>query len=170
MKEVTAADWAEATATTPLNMAEMDKLIAEREKAWEEYDEKRKVSAAAMEVAELLDAKLMQALKDAGKSKYHVDGLGTISLQQKSVVRVPGTIESKKVFFKHLRERGEEVLLSMATVNSNTLNSWYNQQLDEASAKGILGFSVPGIDQPTMRETLRFNKERSKNGKGSQEG
>lgn len=155
---VTQDEWLGATASTTLDMAEMDKLVQESVALWADYEEKKKVASAAYLLAEKKDAQIMEALKSAGKTKYFVDGVGTMSLSSKPVVRVPSSIESKKEFFKYLRSISEEVLFSMTTVNSNTLNSWYKQKLDEALNAGNLGFSVPGIEQPTMRETLSFRK------------
>lgn len=158
----TTEQWLEATAVKTLDMNEMDTLVEKSVEAWSVYDEKKKLASVAFAEAEQIDAQILKALKDAGKTKYHVDGIGTISLSQKAVVRVPSSIESKKEFFKYLRTLGEDVLFSMTTVNSNTLNSWYGAQLEEVASKGILGFSVPGIEEPTMRESLRFNSERKK--------
>lgn len=158
MKDV--SSWAAPGET--LNLTEMDELLAAREKAWELYEEAKKVSSALYATAEEFDGKLLAALKAANKTKYHVDGLGTVSLVSKLTVTVPNTIEAKKQFFSYLLGRGEDVLLSLQTVNSNSLNSWYNQAREEFSADGGQGFLVPGISDPTLRETLRFNKERAK--------
>jgi hypothetical protein len=166
---VTQDEWMQATATAPLNMTEMDALILASKEAWDDYDTKRKVATLAHDRAEDIDRQIIDALKKAGKSKYFVDGLGTMSIIPKSIVRVPGTIEAKKEFFKYLRSISEEVLYSLATVNSNSLNSWYAARLDEASGKGVLGFSVPGLDQPTMRETLRLTADRKAKNNGKEE-
>ncbi len=163
----TQEDWLAATAVTTLDLAEMDGLIAKRDAAWEIAEEAKAKYSLAYKEAEKIDNQILQALKDAGKTKYFADGYGTASIDRKPVVRVPSSIEAKKKFFAHLRSLGEDILFSMTTVNSNTLNSWFKAQLEEASSKGILGFSVPGIDDPTTRETLRFTNERKKNVQGS---
>lgn len=153
-------EWLEVAADAPLDMQAMDQLIIDRTKAWIEYDEKHKISSEAYTRAEKLDIAIMAALKAAGKSKYFVDGEGTAQIIQKATVTTPKSLEDKRAFFKFLQSRGENVFLGMASVNSNTLNSWFNQMLQEATSKGVLGFSVPGIDDPTMRETLRFTKDK----------
>lgn len=158
---VTQEEWLNVGAT-PINMEQMDALIAQSVEAWEKYDVAKKASSELFALAEEVDAKILAALKAAGKSKYYVDGLGTMGITQREIVTVPKTIEAKRKLFDYLREIGEEFFYSMLTVNSNTLNSWYNAKSEEAAEKGTLGFLVPGVDQPTMRETLRFNKERGK--------
>lgn len=154
--------WLEATAKTTLNMSEMDALVRKSEELYTDYEAKKKVASQAFAEYEKVEAMIMQALRDAGKKSYKVDGIGTVTIIQKSQVLVPKSIEAKKKFFQYLRAKGEETLFGMVTVNSNTLNSWFNRELDEASAQGVLGFSVPGIDGPTMRETMMFKKDTKK--------
>lgn len=162
---VSQEEWAEAAATKTLDMAEMDALVQKSVEKWADYEAKKKISGEAFAAAEQVDLEILEALKQAGKSKYHVDDLGTVSIDSKAIVRVPSNLEAKKKFFDHLHEvMSEDAMFSLLTVNSNTLNAWYKSALDEASSKGILGFSVPGIEQPTMREGLRFTKARLKKG------
>lgn len=159
----TSLDEWNAVGAKPLDMVEMDALVKKSVEAWAKYDAQKKLSSEAFNAAEMVDLQILEALKQAGKSKYHVDDVGTISIDAKTVVRVPNTIEAKQAFFQYLAENlTEEAMTAMMTVNSNTLNAWYKEKLDEASSKGILGFSVPGIEQPTMREGLRFIKARLK--------
>jgi hypothetical protein len=153
-------DWNAVASTAPLDMAEMDELVTQSVAAWEDYDAKKKISTEALNKAEAIDAKILEALRQAGKSKYFVDGVGTISKVAKMIVRVPSSASAKKEFFRYLRTLGEDVLFAMTTVNSNTLNAWYNTKLEEASSKGLLNFSVPGIEEPTTRESLRFLKDK----------
>lgn len=156
--------WAKATATRTLTMTEMDALIVENQKLWTDYEEKKKISSEAFHKAEESDAKICQALKDAGKTSFKVDGLGTITIVQTESVTTPKSNEDKKKFFKYLRETaGDEVMFTYMTVNSQSLNSWYKKKVEEvANAGNLLGFQVPGIDAPTMKESLRFNQDRKK--------
>ena len=154
--------WISATAEKPLDLSEMDSLVQKSLEAWQLADEKKKAYSEAYEAAEKVDAQIMEALKLAGKSKYFVDGVGTVSISQRTIVRVPNHPEAKKKFFKYLQDLGEGVFYSLATVNSNALNAWFNSKVEEETSRGVLGFSVPGIDDPTMRETIRFNKVRGK--------
>lgn len=154
--------WAEATATTTLNMSEMDALVRKSQEQWDEYEKQKKLSTELHNKYEETEAAIMAALKAAGKTKYHVDGVGTVSIVQKASVLTPKTIEDKEKLFQYLRSKGKEVLYSLATVNSQTLNAWYQRELDDAAAKGILGFSVPGVGESVMRESMRFNTETKK--------
>jgi hypothetical protein len=158
-------EWQAEAATGTLDMAEMDALIEENQRLWAAHDEINDKKKAAYELAEESDVKIMNALKAAGKSKYYVDGLGTAYLTTKSSVKVPGSIKEKVKFFDYLKQIGNDVFLSMATVNSSTLNSWYNAKMEEAAERAkeqgtVIQFEVPGIEAPTMRETLGFRAEK----------
>lgn len=154
--------WLEAAATQTLNMGEMDALVRKSQELWDVYEAKKKVASEAHAEYEKTEAAVMAALRAAGKKSYKVDGVGTVTIVQKSQVTVPKTIEAKKRFFQYLRTKGEDVLFGMTTVNSQTLNSWFNREMDEATGNGLLGFSVPGIDAPTSRETMAFKKDAKK--------
>jgi S-adenosylmethionine:tRNA-ribosyltransferase-isomerase (queuine synthetase) len=158
-----AEDFFEAYATETLNLAEMDKLVNESVAKWAEHDEQKKKTSALYAEAEAIDAKIMDALKKAGKKSYKVDGVGTVGLRATETVRVPATIEAKQKFFAWLKEqKGVDVLYSMTTVNSQTLNSWYKKESDLAAERGEAGFSVPGLDGTSTRETLAFTTDKKK--------
>jgi hypothetical protein len=146
--------------TQTLNMNEMDNLVKLSQTQWDEYEAKRKEATALLEKYNKTEAAIMQALKDAGKKSYKVDGLGTISIRETEIVRVPATAEQKKKFFQYLRGKGESVLYSLASVNSNTLNAWYRKEAEEAQRAGVLGFSIPGVEGSTVRETMAFTADR----------
>lgn len=154
--------WMEAAATQTLNMAEMDDLVRKSQKLYAKYERAKKLASERLKRYDVCEASIMSALRAAGKKSYKVDGVGTVTIIQKNSVTVPNSIEAKKKFFQYLRTKGEDVLFGMTTVNSNTLNSWYNREADEAEGNGILGFSVPGINAPTMRETMGFRADKKK--------
>lgn len=159
----TADDFMAAYATETLNLSEMDELVRQSVAAWEAHDAQKKITSKLYVEAEALDHKITEALRRAGKKSYKVDGLGTVSLRATEVVRVPSTVEDKNKFFTFLKEtRGSEFLLSLTTVNSQTLNAWYKKESDLAAERGETGFAVPGLDGCTTRESLAFITDRKK--------
>lgn len=159
----TAEDFLGAYATETLNLAEMDALVRSSVDAWAAYDEAKKKASELYTAAEKIDAQISDALRKAGKKSYKVDGLGTVGLRATEVVRVPSSIEAKQKFFTYIKEtRGGEFLLSITTVNSQTLNSWYKEASEAAAKSGDAGFSVPGLDGTTTRETLAFTTDKKK--------
>jgi hypothetical protein len=154
------AEWDNHTVRASINVSQLDAMIKRSAEAWAAHDEQKAISSKLYKEAEALDEKILITLKDSGKSKYFVDGVGTMSIVSKFCVKVPSSVEAKKAFFAHLKARGETLLYAMLTVNSNTLNAWYNAELDTAEELGrAKGFLVPGIDQPTNRESLRLTRD-----------
>ncbi len=99
---------------------------------------------------------VLKALEQAGKTKYTVDGVGTVSKVDKLSVQTPKSMDDKKDFFKFLiKEGGEELLYAYATVNSMALNKFYNETKEE---KGM-DYDIPGIDAPILNTQLRFRGE-----------
>lgn len=157
---VSQKDWQEATAEE-INLKELDALVDESVKAWADSDAKKKIYTEAYHKAEKVDMKILSLLNRAKKSKYFVDGLGTMIVVRTEVVTTPKTIEAKKEFFKYLRDISDDVFYALVSVASPTLNSWYKQKVEEAQNAGkLLGFQVPGIEAPTTRETLSFRKDK----------
>lgn len=140
---------------------QLDDLVLDYVQKREIYEAAKKISNdknADMEAAEF---KLLTALKTAKKKNYAVQNVGTVTHVEKYAVRVPGDPEKKKLFFNYLREQGDELYFAMATVNYNTLNSFYAAETEAAEAKGIFPFSIPGIEEPTLSESVSFRKDKS---------
>ena len=124
-----------------------------------EYKEARDESSKWDNKKSELKLMLIEILESLGKTKYFVDGYGTISISVSNSVKTPKDAESKLKFFSYLREEyGEELVTSMQTVNSRTLNSFFNEELAKKEKAGEYGFTLPGIEEPTNYVTLKFNK------------
>jgi len=107
---------------------------------------------------ELLKRKLIDALEEAGKTKYHVDGVGTVQLAIRKTVRTPKTLEEKILFWDYIEEKyGIEVMGEFQTVNSRSLNSFY--KAEEEKYKGEAEFSIPGLDAPEEQVTLSLRSK-----------
>jgi hypothetical protein len=141
---------AEAGAT-PLDLASFDALVVEYKAAREDYDAKKKISNEANAKVEALKAKVIATLKASKKSKYHVEGLGTVYMIAKKQVSMPQGLDEKRALFRHFQEKG--VHLEFLTIHHGTLNSYLNQELEKDPA-----FKLPGVADPTVEETLGFRK------------
>lgn len=116
---------------------------------------KTDTSVAHNEMKEQED-RVLKLLEIADKKSYKVDGLATVSRIDKLSVTTPKTNEDKKKFFDWInRTMGAEAVLAYSTVNSQTLNSLYNQKAEEAAERGE-SLDMDGIDMPTTRTTLSF--------------
>ena len=102
-----------------------------------------------------LEQKCMGYLKEAGKDSYQSE-YGTIYQIQKPRITTPKTDEDKKAFFAYLEEKG--LFLQYASVNSNSLNSFYKAEFEAAKERGDMAFSIPGLGTPSIYESIGFRK------------
>jgi hypothetical protein len=107
-----------------------------------------------------LEAQAAQWLKELGKGSYK-SNFGTVIRQEKWRVNLPQTPEDRDAFFGWLKERG--LFEHMITVNSNTLNSLYMKEWEVAKESpdpvDALTFSIPGIPEPKLHETVSLRRK-----------
>lgn len=154
--------WAEANANPSITTEVLDGMITEMKKARDIYESAKTVSTNLYKEFETLEGKVIEALTQAGKRKYHVDGIGLCYFIEKLVVTTPKTIESKKLFFDYLQKQyGDTFLLDKQGINHQTLQKIYNDCYKEAVEAGVgEQFQIPGLDQPTAQISLGFRKEK----------
>jgi hypothetical protein len=135
-------------------VADLDQLIedlAKKEIEAEKIGESLK--AVNKEIARL-EGRVVSHLKDLEREEY-LSPLGKVKIKQKWRVNMPADDIAKKALFEHLRER--HIFDKYATVNSNSLNSLFLRDWDEAKERGEgMTFSMPGIDAPKLFEALDF--------------
>lgn len=85
------------------------------------------------------------------KSKF-----GNIICVTKMSVKTPKDPDSKAKFFEWLDSKG--IKDDILTVNSKTLNSMYNAEIEAARERGDEDFSIPGIEAPTVYKQIQFRK------------
>lgn len=146
-------EWDGLEVKKDVSTAELDQLIKEMLGARDDYETAKKISNEADEKHKALKAKVLAIMNQIGKSKYHVDGVGSITKVTSWKVQVPKEPTKKAAFFAYLKERG--VFDELVGVNYQTLNAFYNEEMNTAP-----GSTIPGIDMPIADETIRFNKEK----------
>ncbi len=99
-----------------------------------------------------LEMKIAGYLRDLGRDNFRAPD-GTVSLREVWRVSLPKTDEAKAALFGWMREKG--IYDQYATVNANSLNSLFLAEWDAAKKQGEgIGFTLPGLAQPTLFETL----------------
>lgn len=121
----------------------------------EDYEAKKKISSEAHEKYENHRTFLLELLKKANKVKYHVSGLGTVSMALKTQVKTPKDPESKKQMIEYFKTLGPELFNHYVSVNHMTLNSYVNEQLGTDP-----NFILPGVGEKIETPELRFRKEK----------
>lgn len=120
-----------------------------------DYDEKKKISSEAHEKFENHRTFLLELLKKANKTKYHVDGFGTVSMAIKTQVKTPKDPESKKQMIEYFQSLRPELFYHYVSVNHMTLNSYVNEQMATDPS-----FIMPGVGEKQETPELRFRKEK----------
>lgn len=107
-----------------------------------------------------LQMQAVATLKQIERSS-HTSPHGTVGITERWRVSVPKTEADKHALFKYLKEQG--VLYTYATVNSNQINSYYNQELEKAQKEGRgMEFRLPGVGESKLFETCSMTKKTSK--------
>lgn len=136
----------------------VEQLTAAVTKLDEIRGKKNLLAAQLSEVQASLDqaeSEALALLKEANLPNFRgPDGL--ISVVHRTSVKVPKEPTDRERFFQYLRERN--LFDSMITVNSQTLNAFYKQELELAKERGESDFALPGISGETIVETISFRK------------
>lgn len=151
-------EWAGLSAEK-IDVSAMDAMIHEYQRKRQAHEEAKEVASAKYKELEEIENKVLSTLEATGKSKYFVDGIGTVSKISKYVVRVPKDLEDKRKMFAWLAENhGPDVRDTMLSINHQTLNSFYNAEEESRRKLGNPNFSIPGVELPVEEKSLRFQK------------
>lgn len=101
------------------------------------------------------EAQLLQWMQDAGMHSY-ASPAGKFGLSARTSVKTPKTPDDRAAFFTWLRERG--LFDQMITVNSQTLNALYKNELEQAQASGADDVTIPGINEIKINTILSFRR------------
>ena len=142
-----------------ITVEELDFAVNMLKELRHEYDQAKELSNRAHFKYKKHQELLIELLESSGKTKYHVDGVGLAYLVKKFKVSMPKDIAKKEELYKYIAKKGKEVLYAMTSINYNTLNSFYNAELEVELGKGNAGFQVPGMEAPIGETTLGFRKK-----------
>jgi uncharacterized small protein (DUF1192 family) len=141
-----------------ISLTEMNELVARMTREWEEVERIDAEKKKAREIYDRTEALVLEMLKKSGGTKYHVEGLGTVSITRRFSLKVPKEIPQKLALFSWIKEnKGVEALNGMVSINSQTLNAFFKVE-KENNPELIL----PGVELPTLEESLAFRAERKK--------
>lgn len=139
---------------------ELDDMIRGMQLTRAQYDDAKKISSSLHKEFKEQELAVMEALKSIDKKKYFVDDIGTISVKNTWTVTTPKTIEDKRALLGYIKDTyGDDTMVAKMTVNSNTLNAFYNEEMK--IHEDDVAFVVPGLTEPLLRESLSVVKPRS---------
>lgn len=141
-----------------LTVAQFDNMVTKLKELKLAYDESNAIKKTKYDEYKAQEARVIEAMEQAGKSTYICEGVGRVTRVEKMAVRVPATPEQKTAFFNWLRENmGEDVATQYTSVNSQALNALYNQLMEEYAARGEV-LDIDGLETPITRVELSFRK------------
>lgn len=143
-----------------MEVSELDNLVSIYGEARKKYEAKKVELIPLKEDLDKAEAAVYDALVLSEKSKYHVDGVGTVSLDDvRYSVRVPKNLSDIRAFKEWLAENyGPDVADAKLTINSASLNKIYNDKMKEAVDSGDAVLKIPGIGEATEYQKMKFKK------------
>lgn len=126
-------------------------IVELRDKEKEASDAK-KVITAKLEIAEIKALELLQA----NNLKQFRAPACLLSLAFLTSAKTPKTPEDKAALFAYLKEINRYD--DMVSVNSQTLNSFYKEQLELAKERGEDDIQIPGITEVTVLPRLSVTR------------
>lgn len=142
-------DWS----TQEISTSELDAAVREMQELDMDYEAKKKISSEAHAKFEEARTKVLSMLQAAGKTKYYVEGIGTVSMAMKYSVKVPQDPNAKMEMLSYFLALGQDVYPGLLTVNHQTLNSYVKQKSEEDPE-----FRLPGIGERKEEPELRFRR------------
>jgi hypothetical protein len=134
-------------------MAEMDQLIQELQEARAKYEELKRISTEAYHQLEEVERKVIGALTYNNRTKYQVEGIGTVYLSHKETWSVPKSVDDKRKLFKYIADKhGVDALDAMLSIHHVTLNSFAKKETESGQMQ------IPGLAEPTATVTLNFRR------------
>lgn len=149
-------NWDQEVIPDNTSIAEMDQIGADLAALMKVKDEAMAVVDEATKKVEAQKKKLLAYLKHFNREKFEVPGLGTFYIRSQFSVKTPKSPEAREAFFNYLKQKG--AFDDMITVNHQTLNAYYNAELDAAQQAGVENFKIPGLDDPSLYETITMRK------------
>lgn len=133
---------AELPAVTVQELKNMCQLLLSRR---DDHDRALEEAKKTKEEVDKLEHKILSYMKEYGLPMFE-GPFGRVSVKNYATVSQPATPEDKALFFDYLKEQG--IYDQMISVNSRTLNSWVNREIESKEKNGEFGWVPPGLQAP----------------------
>lgn len=162
--------WDEAQQqASPITVEELDSWALKWKQATEKYQAAAAAATELYKEKEELEGKFIEALNQAGRQKYYVEGIGLVGFSKRMSVQTPKTIQEKQALASWMQEKyGKEFFWDKFSVNSQTLQSLYNKEYElfeeRCELTGVSEqFHIPGLAPPVAKIGLRkLSKDKGK--------
>ncbi len=139
-----------------VTLTELDKLcreFADTKEAIRGLENERKEKESHLRD---IQDRIMAHLSESGKHTYEVNGVGKLIMVSRTSVKTPKSPEDRAAFFDYLKNRG--LFDDLITVNSQTLNAFYREELKNARENGQMDIDIPGLEPPKESAYLSIRK------------
>lgn len=130
------------------------KKLADVKKVLQDISDQEK---KMQEVRRELESQILFNLKTNGITGY-LSSVGRVDIRTSLSYKTPKEFDAKKKLFDYIKAKGEDVYLSLLSVNSQTLNAWAKAETKAAAEANIFPFEIPGLEEPISYETISFRK------------
>lgn len=135
------------------NLAELQERILDLQG---EYDKVKKSLETISKDLESAKSDMLAHMVESKIDSFKNDK-GTITLNRRFQVTVPKG-DDLEAFFGYLEKTNVAAAHALRTVNYQTLNSWYKEQLDAAGDQAPF-IQIPGLQPPTANEYLSVRRK-----------
>lgn len=143
---------------TEVTVTELDQMCMEAFKLEDVIDKmEAAVKQESKKLAEI-KAKLLAIFDATDKTKYALNGFGTIFMHNRWTVALPETDEDLAKLVEYLKERG--MYEKIVKPNSASLNSFVQTEQEVQLENGNVDWICPGLKEPKVIKTIRLTKAR----------
>jgi len=145
--------------TNEVSLAEMDALVSALFAKKQEIEEAEAVVSELNKALMQIQMKLTDALKAHGRESYSHPA-GRINIIQQWRYKMPQSYDGKDKLYNWLKSKGDYE--GLITINANTFNAYCKREEEAHVSSGKEGlFEIPGVEPPSLFETVRVTKARS---------
>ena len=110
-------------------------------------------------VLEKLKKDTLKSLEAVELTKQHLPKLGTVFIQSRMSIQVPKDNADKFQLFGWInKHKGQDVLLSMQSIASASLNAFWAAENDVQAQAGNHRWVLPGVGEPKEYRTVETRK------------
>ena len=144
-----------APAESAVTLQELDKEIAKLVSLREAYEHAKKKASELNSECEHQENILVGLLEKAGRTSYEAEGIAKIIKCTQTAYKTPKTNDDKLSLFNYIKGKyGSDALISMTSINHQTLNGWAKRELEDPDV-----VKIPGLELPTITEYLQVRKK-----------
>jgi hypothetical protein len=151
------SEWDEPT--KQISIETLKAMVKEMRELYETYREAKELASAAHEDYKRKETQVITTLESSGLKNFNIPGLGTASLRKTYKVTCPKTLEEKRALYSYIEEvHGKDFLDSFSSINSKSLNKFFNDEAKAAEEEGIK-LKIPGLEEPTEYVSINWRGE-----------